>query len=130
MILLFVELELRRGVSQVTNLRDWQKKARERREVFAEKFAVSSVGYPGVRVLSRYHAAQEVWDARNAEIDLLLQIIEKQSEAIERLTKVGPPSVPTTGAEWAEQALKDNCQIARTTQAEVQALVEKLVKDV
>jgi len=34
-------------------------------------------------------------------------------KVIERLSKVGPPSKPTTGAEWPNQALADNCEIAR-----------------
>ena len=111
---------------EMTTLRDWQKKASEKRDKLAG--GIKSAYLDEYKfIVGGYFCAG--FDSREHEIDLLIQIIEKQAAALERLTKVGPPSLPTTGAEWSAQCLKDNCEIARTTQAEVEALVEKLVKD-
>lgn len=63
---------------------------------------------------------------RQFDIKLLLSIIEKQRDALARLKLVGPPSRPTTGEEWASVALKDNCNIARQVESEI----EKMLGDV
>ena len=44
---------------------------------------------------------------------------------LHRLTKIGPPSVPVTGSEYAVQALKDNCQHAK----EAHEQLEKHLRD-
>jgi len=44
--------------------------------------------------------------------DLMIEDMKKLLETLERLTKVGPPSKPCSGSEWAIQALKDNCELA------------------
>lgn len=49
--------------------------------------------------------------------------------ALERLTKVGPPSIPTTGADWAAQCLKDNCEIAKASLAKHEDLIKKVKGD-
>jgi hypothetical protein len=57
------------------NLRDWQKRASERRNKIAtdDTFMGSITSF------------KAGFDSRNAEIDLLLQIIEKQSEALQKI---------------------------------------------
>lgn len=82
----------------MTNLRDWQKKASERRNKLTIKF-------------DDYNAHKLL----DAEIDLLLQIIEKQSEALELIKSMNSP-----------MGFAGCPVIARTTQAEVQGLVEKI----
>ena len=44
---------------------------------------------------------------------------------LHRLTKIGPPSVPVAGSEYAVQALKDNCQHAK----EAHEQLEKHLRD-
>ena len=44
--------------------------------------------------------------------DLMLEDIKKLLATLERLTRVGMPSKSCSGAEWANQALIDNCEIA------------------
>lgn len=64
------------------------------------------------------HALKQLVD----DYDKLKQMRAVAEEALDRLTKVGPPSVPTTGAEWANVCLTDNCKIAREAQAEIKKL--------
>lgn len=52
-------------------------------------------------------------DGFNAATEILLPLIEELRTALERLTKIGPPSKPTTGLEYAEVALVDNCNLAK-----------------
>jgi hypothetical protein len=83
-----------------TNLRDWQK---------------SNVYEDGHSLLVTLS---------NAEIDLLLQIIEKQSEALDKIY-----SIDSKKHKDGSRELWGCGEIARTTQAEVQQIVERLVKD-
>lgn len=53
----------------------------------------------------------------------LRESLKAALECLERLTMVGPPSVPTTGQGWAEQSLKENCEIARQCLADLQKKV-------
>jgi hypothetical protein len=96
------------GVGAMTNLRDWQKKA------FANGL-----------------------DYRNKDIDLLLQIIEKQSEALAKITPIAEmhetPKAHTgfcTPESGCDQSCAEASNIARdinfarATQAEVQQIAE------
>lgn len=63
--------------------------------------------------------SQDDYESAKFENRRLLPLIKAMAERIEtleaalsRLTKIGPPSRPTTGDEWASVALKDNCAIA------------------
>lgn len=47
-----------------------------------------------------------------ASIRALQSKCEIYEKALQRLTKIGPPSRPTTGLEYAQVALEDNCKIA------------------
>jgi DNA-binding MarR family transcriptional regulator len=95
----------------MTNLRDWQKKASERRVQAADKHAI-----PLNSLTQKFEANGfiEGSKSRDHEIDLLLQIIEKQSEAIAEIQ-------PRCWGEAAERI--------RTTQAEVEKIVERLTNE-
>ncbi len=100
------------------NLRDWQKKASERRDAAAQKISTAWANdtvHGGIKAVAALG-----FDSRDSEIDLLLQIIEKQSAALEFYT------YSETWANYATVALEDGGSEARTVQAEVQGLVEKL----
>jgi ribosomal protein S12 methylthiotransferase accessory factor YcaO len=95
----------------MTNLRDWQKKASERMGELANEYAFIGKGNAQIVKLNGFRHG---YSSRDAEIDLLLQIIEKQSEALA----------------WYERSTVGALRFkALSTQAEVQGLVEKLVKD-
>jgi hypothetical protein len=100
------------------NLRDWQKKASERRNKLAEMQS-ERITSTLVDADTRARHFRNGFDSRDHEIDLLLQIIEKQSEAIEAIGR----SRALNGDDTA------SARLARTTQAEVQGLVERLVKE-
>jgi hypothetical protein len=103
----------------MTNLRDWQKKASER----------SDTGYKKLVLDERWEWA--IYDAgynsRDAEIDLLLQIIEKQSATLGFYANGGNFNYDL----WIDKETGGHFtgKLARNTQAEVQGLVEKLVKE-
>jgi hypothetical protein len=119
----------------MTNLRDWQKKASERSY---EKAEAARIQCPCCGETFSNDATIEMSRDchRDAEIDLLLQIIEKQSEALGFYADY-------KGEIRDDMELRDNIQPfgdgkinwqyeqggkrARTVQAEVQGLVEKLV---
>ena len=114
----------------MTNLRDWQKKASERREEGAKKYGVHIVN--NLHSLGTYKQAdfKAGFDSRDHEIDLLLQIIEKQSETIEfyadkknsnEITEYKGVKITAVGIDGGRRALD--------TQAEVKQIVERLVKD-
>jgi len=113
---------------KMTNLRDWQKKASEKLGTSkdqAVKIWNNVVdGYEGNSSF-RWPAIQQMIDKRDAEIDLLLQIIEKQSEALEFYANGGNFNYDL----WIdkESGAHFTGKTARATQAEVQGLVEKLM---
>jgi len=90
----------------MTNLRDWQKKASFWAPDYMCETKEMDHGMPVVR--AEY-------------VDLLLQIIEKQSAVLDDLSTSPELNRTLVGA-----SVK---RLARTTKAEVQGLVEKLVKD-
>jgi hypothetical protein len=100
-----------------TKLRDWQKKASEKSRDLAKH--EDSDGYFGF--LSGYAA-------RDSEIDLLIQIIEKQSKALDDYASEVPSETrfTETGYHLCKPAMGTK---ARTTQAEVQEIIEELVKE-
>jgi hypothetical protein len=123
----------------VTNLRDWQKKASERRDALAVSKYPSSAVDAERRLQNRWHRGtfKAAYSLRDAEIDLLLQIIEKQSETI---------SFYADKANWYRYEIEgDDVEVvtkgpneiddwiggkrARTTQAEVQQIVERLTNE-
>jgi hypothetical protein len=91
----------------MTNLRDWQKKASGFNDKDYERFLILLED----RDLSTLTVKSMVRQLkmRDKEIDLLLQIIEMQSALIDKFTIISP--------------------LAVRVQAEVEKLVEKLVKD-
>jgi hypothetical protein len=98
------------SLSMINILRDWQKKASERRDAEAEvSEIVNGVFYP--KWYAKHFKAG--YSFRDAEIDLLIQIIEKQSEALALYQN-------------ARQIISQD--IARTTQAEVQQIIERLIE--
>jgi hypothetical protein len=106
----------------MTNLRDWQKRASERRDNINPCGDEDAIG-----------AFVDGFDSRAAEIDLLLQIIEKQSEALTQISNDKNKTIASDSQEFmdgAYTAFGRNAELADETQAEVQGLVEKLVKDV
>lgn len=60
--------------------------------------------------------APENWDEikviEYAAYQSAIERVKRLEAVLERLTKVGPPSRPTTGLEYAQVALEDNCRIA------------------
>jgi hypothetical protein len=100
------------------NLRDWQKKASEKRDAAAlERFKLyqkklGEIESGVLHIEPIFGAFCYGFDSRDAEIDILLQIIEKQSEAL-ALIKSGLSS-------------KGPRPIAHETQAEVDKLIEQL----
>ena len=60
----------------------------------------------------RYSKDNDI-EERDAKIAELERKLELARTALERLTKVGPPSKSTSGSEWSNQCLIDNCEIAR-----------------
>jgi hypothetical protein len=109
----------------MSNLRDWQKKASERRDVDALA-EISKAQYVSNGDTLFQAMFKKGFNSRDAEIDLLLQIIEKQSEA---LCKVGEVDVPSSADKLSWIVMLESVGVlARTTQAEVETLIEKLVK--
>ena len=126
------------------NLRDWQKKASARLDIDAtnELFKAHLVDEGDSIFQTMY---KKGFSSRDHEIDLLLQIIEKQSEALRFYSRADVWGTDMPGTRTAidpcdqeelelrssEKFFKDvrGGKLARTTQAEVQGLVEKLVKE-
>jgi hypothetical protein len=107
------------------NLRDWQKKAWDKTIFFAKEKSklyskpVADGIYEGI-ILGHNHSS--------TEIDLLLQIIEKQSEALKKLTECNWPKDISScaGLDANSTFLLGNIELAEQTQSEVQGLVEKI----
>jgi hypothetical protein len=118
------------------NLRDWQKKASET----GRQGLVCLVPRKGVGGITCHEKTLcdctilELLDSRDAEIDLLLQIIEKQTDTLKFYGDEGNWWANTAEGD-SDMICKsdltktmDNCggKRARTTQAEVAKLIEQL----
>jgi len=104
----------------MTNLRDWQKKASERKTFVqreCDKIYRTAYNCPDVSPIESIQViANYAFHSRDAEIDLLLQIIEKQSEALDVYA-------------MTNETFPEYGDVARTTKAEVKQIVERLINE-
>jgi len=77
----------------------------EMKPSYAERTEGLVSDYSNFKWLLEAYAEQKVLEERAKSARLL--------EALERLTKIGPPSRSCTGQEYAQVALHDNCNIAK-----------------
>lgn len=114
----------------MTTLRDWQKKASERRDASFTKFRTKEWPRKECPMCSDLsHGFGHGFTARDDDIDLLLQIIKKQGAALEFYAKDQQFNCGSPMTNSQKRDMDDYGGAARTTQAEVAKLVEKLVKD-
>jgi hypothetical protein len=127
----------------MTKLRDWQKKASVLAEAAATKeLFKAQCGPRGISLFEQMYLKGH--SSRDAEIDLLIQIIEKQSKALgfycDRENWYGPET-HDGGFRYFHKIDRIDCDVAsvtgnliggsraRTTQDEVQQIVERLIDD-